>query len=53
MSKLLAIIGAMIGGWLGWWIGGLVGVMSAFMLSVVGTAGGVYVGRRIASEFLE
>jgi uncharacterized protein YcfJ len=53
MSKLLAIIGATIGGWLGWWIGDLVGVMTAYMLGVVGTAGGVYVGYRIAREHLE
>ena len=49
MSKLLSLIGAIIGGTAGWWLGQRVGVMTAFCLSVVGTAAGVYVGRRIAA----
>ena len=49
MSKLLAFVGATIGGALGWWLGARVGMMTAFFLSVVGTAAGVYVGRRIAA----
>ncbi len=53
MSKLFAFIGAIVGGWLGRWLGGPVGVMTAFVLSVVGTAGGVYAGRRIARQHLE
>ncbi len=54
MSKLLAFVGASVGGWLGWWLGSvLVGMTTAFVLSVVGTAGGVYVGRRIARQYLE
>jgi len=53
MSKLLAIVGAIVGGWLGWWLGDLVGVMTAFFLSVVGTAGGVYVGRQITRHYFD
>ena len=54
MSKVLAFVGASIGGWFGWWLGGvLVGMTTAFVLSIVGTAGGVYVGRRIARQYLE
>ena len=53
MSRLLAIVGAVIGGWVGWWLGGLVGMMTAFALSVVGTAAGVYYGRRIARQYFE
>ena len=34
------------------WVGGSVGVMTAFLLSVVGTAGGVYFGRWIARQYL-
>ncbi len=52
MSKLLVFFGAIVGSWLGWWLGGLVGVMTAFLLSVVGTAGGVYFGRWIARQYL-
>ena len=37
---------------IGWWLGELVGLFAAFMLSVVGTAIGVYVGRKIAQEYL-
>ena len=48
MSRLLTFIGATIGGAIGWWIGAGVGTMTAFFVSVLGTAAGVYVGRRIA-----
>ncbi len=54
MSKVLAFVGATIGGWFGWWLGGvLVGMTTAFVLGIVGTAGGVYLGRRIARQYLE
>ncbi len=53
MSKLLAIVGATVGGGLGWWLGALVGVATAFFLSVLGTAGGVYLGRRVSRQYLE
>jgi hypothetical protein len=53
MSKVLALVGASVGGWLGWWLGGLVGGTTAFVLSIVGTAGGVYYGRRVARQYLE
>jgi len=48
MAKLLTFIGATVGGAIGWWIGAGVGTMTAFFVSVVGTALGVYAGRRIA-----
>lgn len=51
MSKLLALVGATVGGALGWWIGAHIGIMTAFLISVIGTAGGVYVGRRIAAAY--
>jgi hypothetical protein len=50
MGKLLALVGATIGGAIGWWLGAHVGIMAAFMLSVLGTGGGVYAGRRIAAR---
>jgi hypothetical protein len=50
MSKLLAFVGATIGGAVGWWVGQHVGLMTAFCLSIVGTAAGVYFGRRIADN---
>lgn len=52
MGKLLAFLGASIGGAVGWWLGAHLGLMTAFVLSVIGTAGGVYVGRRIAASYV-
>ena len=52
MSKLFAFIGATIGGWLGWWAGAQIGIMTAFILSMVGTGFGIYYGRRIANNYL-
>jgi hypothetical protein len=52
MGTFFAIIGSSIGGWLGWIVGAKIGLMSAYMLSVVGTAGGVYYGRRLYSDLL-
>lgn len=49
MSKLLAIVGASLGSAAGWAAGAPIGTMTAFALSVVGTAVGVYAGRRIAA----
>jgi uncharacterized membrane protein YeaQ/YmgE (transglycosylase-associated protein family) len=52
MSKLLGILGATIGGAIGWWLGALMSTMAAFFLSVLGTAVGVYAGRRVAATFM-
>lgn len=52
MSKLLTFLGATVGGAIGWWLGARVGIMTAFMLSTVGTGVGVYAGRRIAEAVL-
>jgi hypothetical protein len=51
MSKLLALVGGTVGGALGWWVGARIGLMTAFLLSVVGTGAGVYAGRRIAATY--
>ena len=53
MGTFFAIVASSVGGWLGWWIGARVGVMSAYMLSIVGTAGGVYYGRRLYAGLLD
>lgn len=52
MSKLLRLIGATAGGAIGWWLGAHIGVMTAFLVSVVGTGLGVYIGGRIARQYL-
>jgi uncharacterized membrane protein YeaQ/YmgE (transglycosylase-associated protein family) len=53
MSAFFAFVGAAVGGWIGWALGEYGGTMTAYMLSVVGTAVGVYVGRRAADAVLE
>lgn len=50
VAKLLAFVGSFVGGSIGWWLGAYVGVMTAFMLSMVGTGAGIYLGRRVAAE---
>ena len=48
MGKLLAFVGATAGGYAGWALGAPGGTFSAFVVSIVGTAAGVYYGRRIS-----
>jgi hypothetical protein len=52
MSKVLTFLGASVGGAIGWWLGEHVGIMTAFIVSTVGTGIGVYAGRRIADLVL-
>jgi hypothetical protein len=52
MERLLGFIGATVLGAVGWWIGGHAGFMTAFVLSMVGTGIGVYIGRRAARDYL-
>lgn len=51
MRKLLGLVGATLGGAVGWWLGARVGLMTAFVLSMVGTGAGMYVGFQIASRY--
>jgi len=53
MNAFFAFVGANVGGWLGWTIGSHIGLMTAYVLCVVGTAGGVYAGRRAAASLLD
>ena len=48
MEKILVIVGASVGGALGWWLGERAGIMTAFFVSVLGTAAGTYFTRRWA-----
>ena len=48
MTRLAAWLGMTAGGWAGWWAGAHAGMMSAFVLSMVGTGAGLYYGRRLA-----
>ncbi len=48
MTKILATLGSFVGGSIGWWMGAGFGTMTAFMLSIVGTGVGIYLGRQAA-----
>ena len=52
MARVLAFVGATIGGAIGWWLGAHVGIMTAFLVSMVGTGFGIYGGARIARHYL-
>lgn len=51
MRKLLVLIGTTIGSGIGWWLGDKFGLMTAFMLSIVGTGVGMYYGIKMAKEY--
>jgi hypothetical protein len=51
MKRLLVLVGTTVGGALGWWIGDHAGIMTAFILSMIGTGLGMYIGSRIAREY--
>lgn len=53
LSKLLASVGATLLGALGWWVGEREGMFTAFVLSMVGTGVGLYLGRRMAARLLD
>lgn len=52
MGKVLVFMGATVGGAIGWWLGDRVGLMTAFLLSAVGTGVGMYAGARFARQYL-
>jgi hypothetical protein len=42
----MILLGASVGGAIGWWAGAHFGIVAAFVLSLIGTAAGVYFARR-------
>lgn len=52
MKKLLIIISISIGAWIGWWLGEYIGFMTAYFLSVVGGAAGLYIGRQVMKNYM-
>ena len=51
MRKLYGFLGATIGGYAGWYAGAPIGIMTAFLISMVGTGVGIYAGYRIAKHY--
>jgi phage tail tape-measure protein len=51
MLKLYSFIGATAGSYAGWALGAPVGITTAFIISMVGTGLGIYVGRRVAHHY--
>ena len=54
MSRLLILVGMSAGGYVGWWAGDYLdlGLMTTFLVSVLGSAVGVYVAWRITRDYL-
>ncbi|MFI5397051.1 MAG: hypothetical protein ACHQ9S_16060 [Candidatus Binatia bacterium] len=50
---MITFITATVSGAFGWWLGSYVGFMTAYVLSVVGTAAGVYLGRRWTTHYMK
>jgi hypothetical protein len=53
MKKFILLLCITVFGWIGWWLGGHIGIMTAYLVSVVGSLFGVYVGVRINQEYLD
>jgi membrane associated rhomboid family serine protease len=53
MIRFFSIVFAVGGGWVGWKLGMFAGLMTAYFASVLGTAGGLFLGRRLAQNLLE
>ena len=51
MQRLFGWVGATVGSALGWWLGKHIGLMTAFLVSTVGTGAGLYIGRRVADTY--
>jgi len=48
---MLPTLGAFIGGTIGWYAGALVGTTTAFVMSMVGTAAGIYAAKRFHERY--
>jgi membrane protein YqaA with SNARE-associated domain len=42
-----------VGGWIGWWLAERFGIMTAFIVSTLGSLVGVIVGWRIGREYFD
>jgi len=51
MTKMLGLIGMTVGGWIGWAIGEPISFFTAFVLSMVGTGFGLYLGHKVSRNY--
>ena len=49
---MLKFAGMTAGGWLGWFIGAPISIYTAFMVSIVGTGGGLYYTQKMVRRDL-
>ncbi|MBW2057801.1 MAG: hypothetical protein JRJ26_09945 [Deltaproteobacteria bacterium] len=52
MNKLCIFLAMSVFGWAGWWIGRHFGFMAGYILSLIGSIAGVYIGWRIYRDYL-
>jgi hypothetical protein len=52
MGKLMVLMGTLVGGWIGWAVGDRFGMMAAMLLSLIGSAAGLYWTRRLVRDHL-
>lgn len=51
MKKLIVLLVSTVGSSMGWWLGAHVGIMTAFMVSMVGTGLGIWGGVKLAKRY--
>ena len=51
--KICIFVGVNVGGAIGWWLGERFDIMTAFLLSGVGSIAGAYAGWKFAKSYLE
>lgn len=49
--KMIKVVASTLGSYAGWWLGAHIGLMTAFLLSIIGTAAGVYLAQLWANEY--
>jgi hypothetical protein len=52
MKRLLGFVGATVGSAIGWWLGAHIGLGTAVVVSSVATGLGLWLGMRVATDYL-
>jgi len=53
MKRILSLCAMSLGGWLGWAVGMRIGLVTACIVSVIGSGVGLYAAARITSHYLD